>query len=394
MKSPSWFLPPVCALLSGLAACQAPSADDPASPATLAFGHPDSVLFWTPEQQLAGFPNYDVLFDTRPILASDEPLVLPAASAPLTDVSYTMDGATFDLDDFIEHNHVAGVIAVHRGDVILERYTGDHDAATQWVSYSVAKSVVSLLFGAAIQDGYVASVDDLVTDYVPLLDGSSYDGVRIRDLLQMASGVEWNEDYTDPTADVSREIGLPNLDRLRYLSSKPRVAAPGARFNYSTGETHLAGAVLRSAIGNNLASYLHQKVWQPFGMEADANWRLVEASGPEHGGCCISATLRDYARIGLFALADGVLPSGERVLPPGWIAESTTPSDAYPGYGYFWWLHDDGSFSAFGIFGQLIHVDPSAELVVATHGVWPEPTDPTRSAHRSAFLDALKRAVQ
>ncbi len=381
-------------LVVGLCSCQPSPADDAPRTPALAFGHPDSVLFWTPAQQRAGFPNYDVLFDTRPVPFSDAPLALPASRTPLEDITYTVGAVDYDLDAFIEHNHMAGVIVVHRGQVVLERYSGDHTADTKWVSYSVAKSVVSLLFGAAIHDGYVGSVDDLVTDYVPLLRGSSYEGVRVRDLLQMSSGVEWNEDYTDPTADVSREIGLPNLDRLRFYGGKPRAAEPGARFNYSTGETHLAGAVLRSAIGNNLASYLHQKVWQPFGMEADANWRLVEASGPEHGGCCISATLRDYARIGLFALADGVVPSGDRILPEGWMDESTTPSPAYPGYGYFWWLHDDGSYSAFGIFGQLIHIDPAADLVVATHGVWPEPTDPVLSSHRSAFLEAVKRSVE
>jgi len=378
-----------------LGACESPPgtetesrAGTPAEP--LALGHPDSVLFWTPAQQLAGFPNYDLLFDTRPIPASERPLALPDAALDWEEFIYAVDSVEFGLEDFIEHNHVAGVIAVHRGEVILERYTGSNDSSTRWVSYSVAKSVVSLLYGAAIRDGYIQGVEDPVTSYIPLLRGSSYDGVRIRDLLQMSSGVEWNEDYTDPTADVSQEIGLPNLDRLRFLSSKPRVAEPGSRFNYSTGETHLAGAVLRSAIGNNLASYLDQKIWQPFGMESEANWRLVEPSGPEHGGCCISATLRDYARIGLFALADGVTPSGERILPSGWMTESTRPSGPNPGYGYLWWLHDDQSFSAFGIFGQLIHIDPTNELVIATHGAWPEPTSPERSAHRIAFLEAVK----
>lgn len=377
-----------------LLGCTPPQPEETASSTPLDFGHPDSVLHWTPAQQRAGFPNYDILFDTRPVPASTQPLPMPDAQAELADVSYVVDSVEYGLDDFVEQNHVVGLIAVHRGQVILERYAGTNDRATRWVSYSVAKSVVSLLFGAAIQDGYIRSVDDLVTDYVPLLRGSSYDGVRIRDLLQMSSGVEWNEDYTDSAADVSREIGLPNLDRLRFLSGKPRVAPPGTRFNYSTGETHLAGAVLRSAIGNNLASYLHQKIWEPFGMEADANWRLVEASGPEHGGCCISATLRDYARLGLFVLADGVLPSGERVLPSGWIEESVTPSTPNPGYGYLWWLHDDESFSARGIFGQLIHVDPTLDLVVAMHGVWPEPTSRVRSAHRSALIEAIGRTLR
>lgn len=352
-------------------------------------GHPDSVLFWTQAQQLAGFPNYDMLFDTRSIPASENPTPLPRTRLDWSDLTYALDSVEYSIDDFIRQNHVAGLIAVHKGEVVLERYTGNNDPETKWVSYSVAKSVVSLLFGAAIRDGYIRSVDDLVTDYVPLLAGSSYEDVRIRHLLQMSSGVRWDEDYTDPDADVSREIGLSNLERLRFLSAKDQVATPGSRFNYNTGETHLAGAVLRSAIGNNLASYLRQKVWSPFGMESNANWRLVEASGPEHGGCCLSATLRDYARIGLFALADGVDDSGERALPKGWMVESTTPSDVNPGYGYLWWLHGDGTYSARGIFGQLIHIDPANQLVVAMHSAWPEPTSRARSTHRDAFIRAL-----
>lgn len=361
---------------------------------TPAFGHPDSVLFWTPTQQLAGFPNYDRLFDTRLVpAAADGVRELPIRAGALPDLAYTVDSVRYGLEDFLAHNHVAGLIVVQRDSVVLERYTGSNDPSTRWVSYSVAKSVVSLLFGAAIEDGYIGGVDDLVTDYVPLLRGSSYEGVRIRDVLQMSSGVEWNEDYTDPDADVSREIGLSNIDRLRFLSSKPRAASPGSRFNYNTGETHLAGAVLRSAVGNNLASYLHQQIWEPFGMESDANWVLVERGGAEHGGCCISATLRDYARIGLFVLDDGTLPDGRRVLPEGWIAESVAPSPARSGYGYLWWLDGDGSFSARGIFGQLIHIDPAADLVIAMHGAWPEPTSADRSAHRAAFLAAVKAAL-
>lgn len=153
------------------------------------------------------------------------------------------------------------------------------------------------------------------------------------------------------------------------------------------------GAVVRAAVGNNLSAYLRQKVWEPFGMEGDANWMLVEPYGPEYAGCCISATLRDYARLGLFALADGVLDDGRRVLPDGWMEESTTPSPTNPGYGYLWWLEGDGSFTARGIFGQMIHVDPSLDLVIATHGAWPEPTGEAFTEHRDAFVQAVKSVL-
>ena len=354
-----------------------------------AFGHPDSVLLWTPEQQLAGFPNYDLLFDTRGVPASTRPSRLIPRPVEFGSLFYEVDGRTHDLDDFLEHNHVTGLIVVHGGEVLLERYTPPNTPSTRWVSYSVAKSVVSLLLGAAIQDGYIGGVDDRVTDHIPLLEGSAYDGVRVRDVLQMSSGVAWNEDYSDPESDVSREIDFGGVERLRFLGEKPRVAAPGERFNYSTGEIYLVGSVVRSAVGDDLSSYLHQKIWEPFGMEADANWMLVEPDGPEYAGCCISATLRDYARLGLFVLADGVLDDGRRVLPEGWIAESVTPSPANDGYGYLWWLGDDGAVTARGIFGQMIHIDPARNLVIATHGVWPSPTGEAFSAHRDGFVEAV-----
>jgi CubicO group peptidase (beta-lactamase class C family) len=138
---------------------------------------------------------------------------------------------------------------------------------------------------------------------------------------------------------------LPQLNGValtNYLSALPRVAPAGDRFNYNTAESNLVGEVLRSAIGMSAAPYLSQKIWQPMGMEYDATWLLSLPSDRETGGCCISATLRDYARLGLLALADGVLPDGTRVVPEGWMAASTTPSKGYDGYGYKWWLYGDG----------------------------------------------------
>ena len=379
-------------LTLGATGCTLP--DGPATTATPDFGHPDSVLTWTPAQQLAGFPAYDQLFDTRSIPASTAPVAFPERPDGLGEVSYELDGQAFGTADFMRTNRVSGLLVVQGGTVLLEEYALGHGRDGKWVSYSVAKSVVSMLVGAAIQDGYIGSVDDPVTEYLPVLAGSAYDDVRIRDVLRMASGVDWNEDYTDPDADVSREIGLTNLERLRFLSSKPRVAPPGERFNYSTGETHLVGAVVRAAVGNNLSEYLAQKIWQPFGMESDANWLLVEPHGGEHGGCCLSATLRDYAKLGQFALRGGRLWDGTPVLPPEWMDESTRPSPGNEGYGYLWWLAADATYAARGIFGQMIHIDPALDLVVVMHGAWETPTSRDYSARRTAFLSGLKRTLR
>jgi len=356
------------------------------------FGHPDSVLLWTPEQQRAGFPHYHLIFPTRSVAAGGPvyPLHDDARGGSGAEMARVNHELGLEVDAFMASNPVAGLIVVQGGSIAAERYGAGHDRDTRWVSYSVAKSVVSMLIGAAIHDGYIGSVDDPVTAYVPILREGAYATATVRDVLTMTSGVAWNEDYSDPGSDVSREIDFGGLERLRFLGDRGRVASPGARFNYSTGEIFLAGAIVRGAVGNNLSAYLEQKIWRPFGMEADANWMLVEPGGVEYAGCCISATLRDYARIGLFALVGGELPDGTKVLPEEWMRVATTPTSANPGYGYLWWLHEDGSFSARGIFGQLIHVDPARDLVVAMHGLWPTPTSPELTSARDAFLEKVK----
>jgi CubicO group peptidase (beta-lactamase class C family) len=350
------------------------------------------ILIWTPAQQLAGYRNMDRIAPIRVIGAGGRPYPLPERPGDLSSVSYQVEDETFDLAGFRTHNRLVGLLVIQDGEIVFEEYDQGNTPETRWMSFSVAKSVVSLLMGAAIRDGLIESLDDPVTAYLPDLEGTSYENVTIRNALQMASGVEWNEDYTDPRSDVSTSRGTA-AERIRFLGAQPRVAPPGARFNYNTGETHLVGGVLRAAVGSDLSSYVSQKIWKPFGMEADAYWQLVEPGGAEHGGCCISATLRDYGRIGLFALREGVLPDGTAVLPEGWMAESTTPSKANEGYGYLWWLSDTGAYRALGIFGQAIFIDPEEKLVIVTHGAWPRATGKDLSAHRAAFFEAVTEAV-
>ena len=350
------------------------------------------ILTWTPEQQLAGYRNMDRITQTRVIAAGGLPYPLPERPRDLSSVSYQVEDETFDLAGFRAHNRVVGLLVIKDGEIVFEEYDQGNTPQTRWMSFSIAKSVVSLLLGAAIRDGHIESLDDPVAAYLPGLGGTSYGDVTLQNALQMASGVEWNEDYADPFSDVSTSRGTA-AERIRFLSAKPRVAPPGERFNYNTGETHLVGGVVRAAVGSDLSTYLSQEIWKPFGMEADAYWQLVEPGGAEHGGCCISATLRDYGRIGLFALREGVLPDGSAVLPDGWMRESTTPSKANDGYGYLWWLSKARAYRALGIFGQAIFIDPEEKLVIVTHGVWPRATGKDLAAHRAAFFQAVREAV-
>ena len=356
------------------------------------FGAPDDVLFWTPEQQVAGYRNSDRIFWTRTIEAGDSPYPLPYETLDLGDVVLRLGDAAMTVDDYFRRQNVAGLLVIKDGKIVYERYGLGNTGDTRWISYSVAKSVVSMLIGAAIQDGYIAGTDEKVSDYLPRLKGSSYDRSSIADLLQMASGVAWNEDYADPGSDIAT-ASWATLDLYRFLYDKPRRAEPGKVFNYNTAETNLAGTLLRSAIGNNLSTYLSEKIWRPFGMESDGSWNLTEPGGGEFGGCCINATLRDYGRLGLFALGGGRLADGTEVLPTDWMIQSTAPSKGYAGYGYFWWLDGADAFSASGIFGQGIYINRDQNVVIALHSARAAASEKLDWAWQDALYEGITESI-
>ncbi len=345
--------------------------------------------------QVVRFRNWSSLYPARQIRRGESVRELPYNLTDFSSLRYEVEDRRYSLADYLRLNPTAGLLVIKDGIIRYEEYGLGNDETSLWVSFSMSKSVTSMLLGTAIRDGYIQSVDDSVTDYLPLLKNSAYETASIRDVLQMASGVAWNEDYVDPQSDVLSYPAMDVVEMLQFLGNKPRVAEPGSEFNYNTGETDLVGALVRAAIGNNLSDYLEYKIWQPFGMEADAFWATHGPAG-ERGGCCLNVTLRDYGRIGLFALTGGYLPDGAAVLPEQWLADSTTPSPAYDGYGYLWWLSDNGSYDARGIYGQGIHINPAEQLVIAVLSAWDQagasgnPAQAHRVALYRAFTEALR----
>jgi CubicO group peptidase (beta-lactamase class C family) len=278
------------------------------------------------------------------------------------------------------------------GHVRLERYALGNTETSRWTSFSVGKSIVSTLVGAAVKDGAIASIEEPVTQYLPQLRGSAYDGTTVRNLLQMSSGVKWNEDYTQPGSDIGKMLKCTADDKpgciIDFMSKLPRAAPPGTVFNYNSGETHLIGLIVSAATHKHLTDYLSEKMWARFGMESDGYWVLESTNGAEMAAGSLSMTLRDYGRFGEF-IRTGGSAGGERVLPAGWIAEATQPRADSPqigfgklepgdptGYGYQWWVlpHQapySGAFMAEGIFGQYIYIDPAAHLVIVVWSAWP-----------------------
>jgi CubicO group peptidase (beta-lactamase class C family) len=354
-----------------------------------------SILFWDTEKKIEGFKNIRELLPTRIINKSDYPLSLSYELDDFFDISYRYKNKTYTIQDYINKYKVGGLIILRNGKILHEEYNFGNNQESRWISFSVTKSVTSMLLGAAIKDGFIKNVEEPVVTYLPHLIDSSYKDVTIKQVLHMSSGIKWNEDYTDPYSDVSLASGLNSLELYSYLNKLRKSSNPGEKFNYNTGETNLIGGIVRSAIGNNLSTYLEQKIWKPFGMEHDAYWVLDNNYSLELGGCCINATLRDYSRIGLFAMNKGITREGIAVLPNNWIDESTNPSNNLEYYGYQWWL--DGpeyeSFYADGIFGQFIWIDPSSKIVVAMQSVWDSAASQESMDHRRNFMIALIQKI-
>lgn len=357
----------------------------------------DGKLF--PDIQANTFRNIDRLFPTRTVKRGKQVYPLPASDRILENFSFVSNGKSYDLYDYLSLNRVAGIIVVKDGEVIFEEYMLGNDAQTRWMSMSVVKSITATLIGMAIRDGAIETIDDPVSRYVTELQGSVYEGVTVRHLLQMSSGVDWNETYTNPRSDrrsmLEAQIAQEPGGILEIMANLDRAAEPGTRWNYSTGETQVAGALVAAATGKNAADYLSEKLWSVFGMEADANWWLESPEGLEIGGSGLSATLRDYARFGLFLLNGGVI-QGRETLPEGWI-EAASQKQWINGelvdYGYMLWPLDGGAYAAIGIFGQFVVVFPEQNMVVAMWGAQSKP-EGMHGVNEYDFFQALAAATQ
>lgn len=376
-----------------------------------------SPLDTTPQNQAATFRNQDQTRPVRAIRRGASVRALPPHARQLGALTYVGAGGKGALDDYMARRRTAGLLVMKRGEIALERYGMGNTPESRWTSFSTAKSMTATLAGAALHDGSIRSLDDPSERYLPALKGSAYEGVTVRNVLRMCSGVAWKEDY-DP-AGVSEVVRLGAVLAARrpdgvldLMRSLPRAAPQGTRFNYSTGESCLLGAIVAAAVGRPLADYYAEKVWGPAGMEADGYWQLESERGLELAGLGVSARLRDFGRFGQFVLEDGVAPDGRRVLPKGWRDLAGQPDTAatgfgrlqpgYPlGYGYQWWVLPrqagsvhDGAFTAQGIFGQFVYVNPREQVVAAVWSAWRKAWEDDAELETYALLGAAVEALR
>jgi CubicO group peptidase (beta-lactamase class C family) len=357
----------------------------------------------TSDIQIHTFRNIDRLFPVRVVKHGPHVLALPQAAKRLTRVEFSSAGKTYDLIDYMALNRVTALLVLKDGQIAYEDYEMGNTQKTRWMSMSMVKTITASLVGAAIKDGYIKSIDDPVAQYVTKLRGSAYDGVSIRYLLEMASGVKWDETYTNPASDRRHMLTAQIAQRpggiMDLMASLPRAAAPGTVWNYSTGETFVAGAVVRAAVGRPLADYLSERIWTEAGMESDATWWLESPNGLEIGGSGLSATLRDYGRFGLFLMNDGVA-GAKRILPDGWVRDagsSKTIGGKVVDYGYMTWplaagpgSTNSGAFQAIGIYGQHIYVNPRERVVIVVWGALPKPSGKETIADPDFFAAATE----
>jgi hypothetical protein len=214
----------------------------------------------------------------------------------------------------------------------------------------------------------------------------------------MSSGVAWNEAYTQANSDrramLEAQISQKPGSILELMTRLESAAKPGTRWNYSTGETQVVAALVAAATGKKVSNYFSEKIWQPFGMQSDASWWLDSPGGVEIGGSGLSATLRDYARFGLYMLNEGKI-AGVDTLPPGWNAQATQPQNIdgkIVNYGYMWWPADNDAYLAIGIFGQFIYVNPKSKTVIAMWSAQPKP-ESTNVIDEFVFFNAVVDAL-
>jgi CubicO group peptidase (beta-lactamase class C family) len=340
---------------------------------------------------------------------------LPPHACSLADLTFEVGDRSLSVSDCMARCRTAGVLILKGGEIALERYRVGSGPERRRTGYSTAKSITATLVGAALHHGAIGSLDDCCDLYVPRLRGSAYEGITVRNLMRMCSGVAWSEDE-DARADAGRlQLALASRQPgalLDLACTLPRAQPQGAVFNYSTVESSVLGAVVAAATGRTLADYCAEKIWGPAGMEADGYWALDADGGQEPGGFGVSACLRDLGRFGLLALEDGEGFSGRQVLPSGWRDLVSQPDSAPTGfgrltpgspmgYGYHWWAMPHGptgihagAFLAAGSFGQYVYVHPTERVVAAVQSAWRQHEDPDANAGTWALLGAALRALR
>ena len=323
------------------------------------------------------FRNMKEIFPTTMVPKAKNPAVFPSMVQPIAlPNEFNYEDEIVNTKDFLESTLTDALLIIRHDTIHYEYYGNGFKQNDLHISWSMAKSVLSALFGIAVHEGDIKSIEQTVTEYLPELKGSGYDNVRLKDVLQMSTGVGFNEDYGDFNSDINVmgryfALGMPMADFAKTLK---REREPGTYNHYVSVNTQVLGMVLTKATGQTVTDYMDEKLWSVIGAEDDAYW-IIDNSGMEFVIGGLNATARDYAKVGQLFLDSGRW-RGEQVVPEEWVIASITPDAPHlmpgkretalraEGYGYQWWIPDGDEFDAQGIYGQFIYIDPDKEMVI------------------------------
>lgn len=343
-------------------------------------GSPET-FFYDESVRVGSFSNVDKInfraATPAPLPAGVQPMPLPQAPAT-PDYQWRIDGRTYTVEDYLARQRIMGLMVVKDGVVQLERYQYERNAGHRFIAHSMSKSITSLAFGLALQEGLIATLDVRADVLAPELQGTLYGEATLRQLLRMSSGARFTEDYSrnDDRSRFTTEAALRGIPAAARLITE-RAAPAGTKFNYASAETTILSLAFQRATKQDLATYLTSRLWQAIGAERDAFW-LKSKFGVINAGGGFNATLRDYARLAIVLAHDGVRPdTQQQIIPRDYLLEATDwkrqpqafhPRAATPyfGYGYQFWLFpgEKRRFALLGVYGQAIYVDPELKLVM------------------------------
>jgi len=356
------------------------------------------------ETRAENFRNMDDVYPHIIVPASDAPMPFVDHPIPLN-LRYRFQGQDHSVDEFLARTESTSLLVIKDGKLLHEEYLNGAGRDSRFTSWSVAKSFVSTLIGMARDEGLIKSVEDSVSTYMPELKGTAYGNARVRDVLQMSSGVDFSESYGSTGGNTA--LAFSSVQRMLYkgwilgmsldeqLAGYDQIEEPGTRFYYRSSDTHLLSALLRRIYDKPFEDLLAERIWQPLGMESFASWST--AAGQPIGFCCLNATARDYAKLGQLFLSDGNW-HGTQLVSRDWVREATVPSHdhvqpanvyGHRGYQYQWWVPKDydGEFFANGIWGQVIWVSRANGVVIVRTA-----TDP-RFRENTPEMIAVMRAI-
>lgn len=346
------------------------------------------------EKIVSNFSGMDGLFLTHPLSRGTGDISpLPEGPAAVLPGGYPA---------WVVDRSVTAIVVLHDGELVHEAYYKDTVDTDLRISWSVSKSWLSALFGVLLDEGVIGSIDDPVTQYAPALAGSAYDAATIKDVLQMSSGVVFDEDYLDFNSDINkmgRVLALGGSMDAFAAGLTETYADPGEEWQYVSIDTHVLSMVLRGATGRDLPELLEEKIIVPLGLEADPFY-LTDGYDVAFALGGLNLRTRDNARFGQM-IAQGGMWQGTQIVPEDWVSQSIQPTaNTRPentGYGYQWWVPigaGEGQVMARGVYGQYVYVDQVRNVVVSVNGADRQFRAPGSNAQNVAMFRAIAESFE